>query len=95
MYRVFLLKKFDSEGCCELIFGLLRSQRLLCDPKVGRKILLGKKPSVMGLKMRQVECQQRDCECVWSLLNVSAIMSGGCQMCLEPFECVPNVSGAF
>ena len=26
-YRVILLKKFDSEGCCELVFGLLRSPK--------------------------------------------------------------------
>ena len=26
-YRVFLLKKLSSEGCCELVFELLRSQK--------------------------------------------------------------------
>ena len=26
-YRVFHLKKFDSGGCCELVFGLLRSPK--------------------------------------------------------------------
>ena len=26
-YRVILLKKYDSEGCCELVFGLLRSRK--------------------------------------------------------------------
>ena len=78
MYRVFLLKKFDSEGCCELILGLLRSQRLLCDPKVGRKLLLGNKPSVMVMCLEPFECL---CECVWRLpnvpgMNVSANVSG-------------------
>lgn len=26
-YRVILLKKFNSEGCCELVSGLLRSAK--------------------------------------------------------------------
>ena len=31
-YRVSLLKKFDSEGCCVLVFGLLRSPKASMQP---------------------------------------------------------------
>ena len=43
-------------GCCELVFGLWS---LPCDPKTRKKLLFGKKHSLMGFKIRQADCQQK------------------------------------
>ena len=55
--RVIILKNFGLEGCCELVFQT--SELPKGYPKVGRKLLLGKKHSKMGLKMRKADCQQK------------------------------------
>ena len=41
MYSVFHVILLQEQGCCELVLGLMVSQRFLCDPKTGRKFPLG------------------------------------------------------
>ena len=50
----------QEQGCCERVFTLLRFLKgFLCDPKIRRKLLLGKKHSLRGFKMRQADNQQK------------------------------------
>ena len=52
-YRVFHGIGNQEQGCCEFVLGLLESQGILCDPKTGRKLLLGQKYSQINLLLKQ------------------------------------------
>ena len=45
--------RHQEQGCCEFVLGLLESQGILCDPKTGRKLLLGQKYSQINLLLKQ------------------------------------------